>query len=243
MSRAQLSHVLLDVDFLHKPTVIGFRSEHGWNAIPWLLEMYCLMSRATNGRISDKIAIQTATDMGLKNIEAMIAYCIAEGLMLRENGQLTNSRVIQDQERLFKTRTDAIERKKKHVQNANGTRSSDTDTVTDTATDPDLEEKLNRIGWGPKPKAALYHWIAHRKAKNRPLGFSEIDAILMGWAHDAAGFCKAVYFHAQNGHLNLKEEERGAAATPKHGAVRPSQNVVNQMASDLAVKVFLGGES
>ena len=55
--RTQLKHLLLDVDFLHKPTVKAFRASFGWVGIPWLLEMYALMSRATNARVDPSIAI------------------------------------------------------------------------------------------------------------------------------------------------------------------------------------------
>lgn len=148
--RAQLSHVLLDVDFLHKPTVVGFRSKFTWNAIPWLVELYCLMSRATHGQVSDAIAETVALDMGLKNGSELIEYCLANRLIEREDGALINSRVVKDQEALAKKRESAFERKEKFknkiVPNVCGTRSPDTDTDTE---DLDLK-KVVRLA--PQPE-------------------------------------------------------------------------------------------
>ena len=144
LDKVQLDHVLLDVDFFHKPTIVAFRRKFGWVSTPWLIEAYAQMSRATNALVTRDVLLGIADDMRLDLCDEMIAYCIDHGLILCIDGAYSNQRVIKDQESLAKKRKDTKQRQEKHkhkhvservsnaLYNAENPVTSDTVTVTDT---------------------------------------------------------------------------------------------------------------
>lgn len=109
--RAQLDHLLLDVDFFHKPTIVGFRRKFGYAAVAWLIETYCQMSRATDAIVTEDVLLATAEDMRLENGAEIVAYCLDFGLITQVDDFYTNYRVIADQEKLAKRRESDRNRK------------------------------------------------------------------------------------------------------------------------------------
>lgn len=99
-NRAQLKHLLLDVDFFNKPKVIAFRRKFKWVSLTWLLQCYCQMSRSSTGFVTRDTLLGLADDMGLEQSDEMIDYLVTNGLMFEIDGSLSNSRVIKDQESL-----------------------------------------------------------------------------------------------------------------------------------------------
>jgi hypothetical protein len=100
--KAQLDHLLLDVDFLHKPKIRSFKRQFGMIACLWLIEVYCQMSRATNGVIDEDTILDVADDMQLTSVaKDMIAYCIDDEKQLitklKDGNGFTNLRVNKDQ--------------------------------------------------------------------------------------------------------------------------------------------------
>lgn len=188
--RAQLDHVLFDVDFHHKPTVKAFRAKFGWVAIPWLFEMYALMSRATNARVDPSVALLTASDMGLKDGQKMIDHCVANGLFDIEFGLLTSRRVANDQESLYKKQERWRKAKGKSEDSASQPRGSSADEARKSEDTEQLNtEVLNVLDPkedGPprsEPNHSVHRWAAYLKRKwNRDLDEIQRETLILNWA-------------------------------------------------------------
>lgn len=98
--RAQLKHVLLDVDFLNNPKVRSLKTKFGHISQLCLIDIYSAMSRATNAVI-DKDCIEAIISEYEVKIE-FLDYCLEKGLISSEMGGYSNSVVIKDQEQYFK---------------------------------------------------------------------------------------------------------------------------------------------
>jgi len=104
--RAQLKHVLLDVNFFSKAKVIELGEEfgeYGELAQLFLIKVLALMSSATDGKVS-RVAARGCRGSIPKDIaEKVIEFCIHRQIFEDlNNGEITNSRVRDDQESLFK---------------------------------------------------------------------------------------------------------------------------------------------
>lgn len=173
--RAQLKHLLLDVDFLHKPTIKAFRHRFGWAAIPWIIETYAQMSRASNALVTRDVLLATAEDMNLEFGEDMIAYCLAEGLIDLEGDKLSNERVRRDQESLHHKRVTTSKRVTQYRESALQTR--DPVSVSDTVTGiKDLKNSLPPSVWisefpatldRPDVLDALKSFVKYRREKHK----------------------------------------------------------------------------
>ena len=96
--KVQLSHLLLDVDFLHKPKIKALRYRYGHIAALGLIEIYCLLSRATEAVIERDVALSVCSDLGITDGEAFLDYCTErEILEVNQNGEISNDRVRADQ--------------------------------------------------------------------------------------------------------------------------------------------------
>lgn len=112
--RAQLSHVLLDVDFFHKPTIKALRRKYGLSALVAYQEILCQVSRATNAEIEADTALASAEEFDVSEPEAFLEYCLTHGLLHKtQDDKITQERVIEDQERLAKSRDDYRKRQEK----------------------------------------------------------------------------------------------------------------------------------
>lgn len=128
--RAQLDHLLLDVDFLHKPTIVAFRRKFGWASVTWLIEVYCLMSRATDAMVTHDTLLGVAEDMRFENAEEIISYSLEVGILSKKDSFYFNRRVLEDQESLARKRKEYRDRQERHrqktvtqpLQNGDGTR-------------------------------------------------------------------------------------------------------------------------
>lgn len=142
--RAQLDHLLLDVDFFHKPTIVGFRRKFGYAAVAWLIETYCQMSRATDAIVTEDVLLATAEDMRLENGAEIVAYCLDFGLITQVDEFYTNYRVIADQEKLAKRRESDRNRKGFRADSVRKCAGIPAVPVTDTDTgSEDLDLKNN----------------------------------------------------------------------------------------------------
>lgn len=197
MSRAQLKHVLLDVDFFDKPTIRALGYAHTQLSVLLFIRWMMLMSRATDGLVTRDSLASIAREVlhgvgaSVASFETVLDYCLAEGMIHEESpGRFTNKRVIKDQESCAVKRQSASERQKKHrgkktdIGNALVTRLPDTDTVIDT----DIEF-LNREG---KQLILDFLWmdeieIETWKVKLGTKGFDRACEKLNGWIGQAIG--------------------------------------------------------
>lgn len=98
MSRAQLDHVLLDVDFFNNPKIRALKGKFGHISQLCLIDAYTAMSRATNAIIDGDCVMAILFDYQLK--WDFWEHCLDKGLVKIEGQGYSNSRVIQDQEKL-----------------------------------------------------------------------------------------------------------------------------------------------
>jgi len=108
--RAQLKHVLLDVDFFTNPKIRAMQRRYNVFATLGLIEVYMAMSMATNAVIDNDAILAIFEDLGADDPQAIIDYLLANGLIIKEMNGFSNSRVIKDQESLYKSQ----QRYKKH---------------------------------------------------------------------------------------------------------------------------------
>lgn len=119
--KAQLDHLLLDVDFFNKPTIIDFQYEHGSSAVLWLIQVYCQMSRATNGCIKKSVLRKLGDDLKITSLEEVIDYASKNNLICNFNDGrhihedlYTNARVQQDQASLARKKASKAEANTKY---------------------------------------------------------------------------------------------------------------------------------
>lgn len=110
MSRAQLKHVLLDVDFFTNPKIRAMQRRYNVFATLGLIEVYMAMSMATNAVIDNDALLAIFEDQGADDPQGLIDYLLTNGLIIKELNGFSNSRVIKDQESLYKSQ----QRYKKH---------------------------------------------------------------------------------------------------------------------------------
>lgn len=102
--KAQLSHALIDVDLCDKPKIKSLTYKFGPLAQLYLIRLIMMMSRATDALIDDDAALCVAQELGMTNGFDVLDYLVANELIQRVNGKLTQIRVIQDQQKLQKQR-------------------------------------------------------------------------------------------------------------------------------------------
>lgn len=205
MDRVQLDHLLLDVDFMHKPTIVGFRRKFGWASVTWLIEIYCQMSRASNALVTRDVMLAVCEDMRLDGGNEMIDYCIDHGLIIqledRADSLFTNSRVIKDQESLAKKRLGSKDRQEKfrnkdvtqRVCNASSNALQTRLPVTDPVTDLDINIKELDT---PEIRKALSMFASKLESQNRPLNQITLDPMLMRYAGRPQEFLSALLYSA-----------------------------------------------
>lgn len=104
-ARAQLTHSLRDVGMWNKPKMKAYRMKFGHLARVWYDDMIDALSGATNATIEVELALGMALEVGLKNGEEILGYCLERGLLISESsGTVSSTRVIEDQEKLALSR-------------------------------------------------------------------------------------------------------------------------------------------
>lgn len=107
-ARVQLDHLLLDVDFFSKPTILAFQFKFGDLAVLSLVKVLCSISRATNANIDPDVAYA----LGLS--KEALEYCIEKKILVTERGLISNTRAIEDQEKLCRAQESWKKSKGRH---------------------------------------------------------------------------------------------------------------------------------
>jgi hypothetical protein len=104
--RDQLSHLLIDVDFLDKPKVKALLHRFGPLAQFYLIKIYMALSRATDAEMSIDAAKGLAWEIRLEDEADAILECLLEQEMLHSPraGIISSERVAKDQEALAESR-------------------------------------------------------------------------------------------------------------------------------------------
>lgn len=237
--RAQLTHSLRDVGMWNKPKMKAYRMRFGHLARVWYDDMIDALSGATNATIETDLALGMALEIGLQNGAELLEYCLQRELLISESPETVSSRrVIEDQEKLAASREKYREKHRRSTGAAPDKLLSTTEgstgevpenrvPVPELMNNEDLNKKLSSVGWNDKAQNALEVWVAHRKAKGKPLGFSEIDALILNWSSDTDGFCRAVAHHSQNGNRNLYPVPIDEQA--QRGTNKPKFNTTDQI--------------
>lgn len=235
MSRAQLKHVLLDVDFFDKPTIraLGFR--HSQISVLLFIRWMMLMSRATNGLVTRDAMASVAREV-LQNVgtatatfESVMKYCVDTEMIYEEKeGYFTNERVVKDQESCAVKRESSNERQKKFREkkevdnNALLTRLPVTDTDTEYVTDIDLDIKFEELNT-PEIRSEVRAFVAkvardsHGKNKVHQQTFDNWQGRYQGRPDDFLADLK--FSNGITSCVNLKErDDKKARAGPKLSA-------------------------
>lgn len=204
MSRAQLKHMLLDVTFKDKPKVIEFEEEFGPLARLLYIDIQSAMSAATNARISDKVAISLGRRIGIsvEIVNKIIAYCLKEEMLIREDGFLTSRRVIKDQENYFK-RSGRKDTEVADDMPANAINSASKLQKSVYVDDIDLVIGIKELDT-PQIRAALKMWAAKLATRGRQLDQTTLDPMLAMYAGRPKDFeVDLLYSASRSKNMNL----------------------------------------
>lgn len=253
-SRAQLHHVLLDVDFFEKPKIIALAEKLGQLAPLLLVRIYAAMSKATDAEIEVSCVEYLARVIGFTDVAEFLTYTIERGILCEGSKPflITNSRVAQDQEKLAKAREDARIRQEKsresRVTNALPTR------FPDPATDPVTVFPLVEGGAGEtKPKVepvkkafissldtepcrnAAQRWRAHRHKQKLSFDDMALDALQAFYTGRPADFVNDIDYSISQNWRTVKpapkEQARAGPAAPgrrNHDATIDAMKVILQ---------------
>lgn len=99
MSKAQLKHALIDVNFKDKPKILELEAEFNPIARLFFIDILCALSAATNGVLSRGAAKILGSRCGFTSDQAnaILDFCISrEMLTALDDNTITNSRVQKD---------------------------------------------------------------------------------------------------------------------------------------------------
>lgn len=184
MSRAQLKHVLLDVDFFNNPKIeaLGFR--FGSCAQACLIEILCSMSRATNAQVDEDLIRSKIGKHRISEADEFFAYIIEKRIIFKEGEAYSNAPVIEDQEKYARklgagnARVTRYREKKEALQTPGETRFPDIDIDTDY--DPDhneLEVALPEFR-DTQILSAIIRWRQHRALIGKPFDQMALDSLI-----------------------------------------------------------------
>jgi len=255
--RAQLAHGLIDVDFLHKPKMIAFVSRFGHAAVTFMLEIILQCSRSSSGWIDGDTYNGLMRMFGISNHEELLDYCIQNDMLMRNDNKISNQRVLEDQEKLFKRREqDRQRQEKRRDKSVTEPVTRGVTPVTETVSDTDTTLRSKKDGvryFGEFAEIDEIQYEQHAAAKGIDY-LNRCFELINGWVGEVQGDpeefkkrrlrAKNAGFLFQNWVFQRVDREREEAARrkgPIKPGVKPSQNVINQMASDQAVEIYLKG--
>jgi len=191
MSRVQLKHLLLDVDFFDKPKVRALAYKHTQLAVLLYIRWQLLMSRATDALVTRdslaSVAHEVLDGLGtaVATFESVLDYCLKTGMIVQVGpDSFSSERVIKDQETYAIKRAEGAERQKKYrarkedVSNALLTRLPV--TVTDIVSE-DLKKgsslEIPESFDYPDVRQALAMWTSNLRKHKRNIDQIQIEAL------------------------------------------------------------------
>lgn len=209
MTRAQLKHVLLDVDFKDKPKIIDLEIEFKPIARLLLLDILAACSKATNAEISRNVCQFLGNRIGIdaESVEKILDYCIKNEILWSVNGKITNSRVIKDQESYFKKlETDRLRKDPRRI--PTGKETEKEKILNGSNKDPDIDidiesikensqpPKLPPILDTPEMRDAFLACNERLKKSGRPLDEIALNQLFARFSCDKSRLLKAFQFTA-----------------------------------------------
>lgn len=258
--RVQLKHLLIDVDFFDKPKARALLHKFGPIAQLYLVRLYAALARATKATISIDAALGVAWELRIeKEALEILEYCIKEEMLERSSDHISNSRVASDQEALHKKQERWRKSKEKNVVSESiprgtseeGARKSENTELLNTE-DLNRSKKDGVRYFGEFAEIDEIQYEQHAAAKGIDY-LNRCFELINGWVGEVQGDpeefkkrrlrAKNAGFLFQNWVFQRVDRERDEAArrgkSSKSNTPKPSQNVINQMASDRAVEIFL----
>jgi hypothetical protein len=212
----RLPSVRIDCDFYSKPRNRKWVQQHGADGII-ILQMIWLAAAGGKLRKDEVSVLPYPLIYSEEKICTVIEAAIHSGLLEEDEDHYFNSKDQKDLERLTEKRDGYRKgwaKRKNHDETIlkperNQDKPSlvykeqeqEPGTGTRNPEDLDLKKQLARLS--PELQAEIPKWIEHRAAKKKPLGFSEIDAILMDAGRDPGGLLRSMRTSRRNGHMTL----------------------------------------
>jgi hypothetical protein len=239
--RAQLDHLLIDVDFLDKPKVKALLHRFGPLAQFYLIKIYMALSRATDAEMSIDAAKGLAWEIRLENqADAILEYLLEQEMLHSPRaGFISSERVVKDQEALAESREKWRAKKGGAVSppspriprrfpgdspetpppippesvKSEDLNNEDLKTKEDTPAKPPVSAAA--LGWQADELEVLQRWCEYRRRKRLQLDEIQLEALVAQWAHDRRGFIRSANYAITNGHRNLNPQpEPSARAGP-----------------------------
>lgn len=115
MKRDQLDYVQFDVGFFSKPKHKALKYKFGNMSLLCLVSVLCDMGAATNAEVDTDVFYATCADYEIQNSSDLLDYLLQNGILfLAENGKLSNTRVVKDQESIANKREQWRDRQNKN---------------------------------------------------------------------------------------------------------------------------------
>ena len=237
--RAQLSHVLIDVDFFDKPKIRSLEMWFGPLGTLLLVRLLGDISRATNAEIDDECFEFHAKHIGFALGSEFLDYCIDREILSRTSlNCISNSRVIEDQEKLAEQQDKWRKAKRVSKDSNENPRGIPEDSQSplnvqkseDLNTEELKNEDLKKLSNVTEEAfSAVKRWAAQRKKLG--LGFDSLasEALQMQYAGRSDALIRDINASITANSRNIfqaqiPEEKRIAiAATAKAEALRPNE--------------------
>ena len=235
MSRAQLKHVLLDVDFFNNPKIeaLGFR--FGSCAQACLIEILCSMSRATNAQVDEDLIRSKIGKHRIADADGFFAYIIEKRIIFKEGEAYSNAPVIEDQEKYARklgsgnARVTRYREKKDALQTQGETHFPDIDIDTDYDLDLNKLEIAFPEFLDPKITSALSRWRQHRAMIGKPFDQMALDSLQSLYTGRANELADDIDHSISNGWKTLNAKPRQASAKDK---ISPAKALALKYASE-----------
>lgn len=249
MKRDQLDYVQFDVGFFSKPKHKALKYKFGNMSLLCLISVLCDMGAATNAEVDTDVFYATCADYEIQNSSDLLDYLLQNGILfLAENGKLSNTRVVKDQESIASKRELWRERQKKirekKESHDNVTRDNNVESVVTLNTEDLNTEDLNIKKEKDKPKKepevltfptkldnepcrnAWNSWLEHKKSRGeRYKSVQSQQQKLKEWAEKPDEFIEAINFSMGNNWAGIfpKREIKQANAPNQQRKLSPTE--------------------
>lgn len=254
--RAQLKHLLLDVEFFGKPKIRALAIDQGQLSVLFLVRIYTALSAATDAKARKSVAVSIGLEMRFdpSQIDEFLAYCFEERLLEQDGNYITARRVIDDQEELArkqkKWRAEYERKKSGKVAEAerkeSGVGAEKPQIREDLKNNEDLKKNTVADKFtitlppefnNPDVIKGFQLWGRKSKQNGRPLDAIGVEALLMRFGGRPKALAKALCYSAQLSRcMNVIEDPNYT-----EGIKNPSKQPVPQGGRDLLKRVGLGG--
>lgn len=258
MSKTQLKHLLLDVDFLQKPKIKALKYDFGVEGLLFYIDILCDMAKATDAEIYSSCIKANGEKYGFDSsrCEAFIAYLVLHGLINQSDkaDYYFNTRVSEDQESLSKKQDKWRNQKRQQRDSSTcphgqGVDKSKTDGSSVNIEVLNTEELNNKLEIAlpefqkPEIRQAINCWQVHRNLLDKEFDQGALDSMLLLYRGRALELADDIHHSILNGWKTLNQKPRNANYARGSPPKKSTKDVLNEMMAEELAKNGQNGNS